>query len=557
MTDGVQGLAVSKAIAQDTARLWTMAEDLPREDSFADWQAHLETDTRGRSEHRQGLPAVVVPGLTLLCHPDPKRVGEVAALPSLGKGQEALLSRHEPHFATPGAALGRPLADPRISRRPLRLTPLPDGGVRLSSADSRTHLEVEGRPVDGVREISADRLERGVPLLLGERTALLLHNMQPTVMRPRDFGLIGESLAMVTLRREIERVADLDLPVLLRGESGTGKELVARAIQRAGARRRRPFLSINMGAVPASLAAAELFGAAKGAFSGADRRRSGYFQQADGGTLFLDEIGEMPLEVQVLLLRALETGEIQPVGDAALRRVEVRVLAATDSDLERAIVEGTFKAPLLHRLSGYEIVLPPLRRRRDDIGRLFFHFLRQELRKIGAEDRLADPGPYGRSWVPANLVARLVAYPWPGNVRQLRNVALQLAVASRGSPHLCVPPRVRDLFSVPDPVPVPRAETPPEPAYREPSDISEEELREILRANRWRLQPTARQLGISRSSLYALIEGSSRIRKARDLSRAEIEDCSRACGGRLERMVEVFEVSKQGLKMRMKELGLR
>ncbi len=533
-----------------------MSEKNPHEDSSDEWQAHLETETRGRSRDRERLPEVVVVGLTVLSHPDPARVGEVAALPRLARGEDAELSRHQPKFAPPDGGIPRPLADPRISRRPLRLIPGPAGSLCLVTTDSPIAVEVDGQPVHEQIEISAKDLEGGVGLLLSDRVALLLHLLRPAVIRPPHFGLVGESSAMVSLRREIERLADLSIPVLLRGESGTGKELVARAIQGAGPRRDQPFLSINMGAIPPSLAAAELFGAAKGSFSGADRKRGGYFERADGGTLFLDEVGDMPPEVQVLLLRALETGEIQPVGAERPHRVDVRLLAATDSDLEHAIATGAFKAPLLHRLSGYEIFLPPLKRRADDVGRLFFHFLRRELEVIGEADRLLDAGPHGRPFIPAALLVGLARCPWPGNVRQLRNVVRQLVVANRGSETLVVPPRVGELLSA-----GPKAEAPEARAaaktYRDPGDIGEEELREALKAHRWQLLPACRHLGISRSSLYALIESSPTIRKARDLSRTEIEASASACDGQLERMVDALEVSKQGLKMRMKELGLR
>src|SRR6185369_2634420 len=198
--------------------------------------------------------------------------------------------------------------------------------------------------------------------------------------------------------------------------------------------------AVNMGAIPPALAAAELFGAARGAFTGADQRRTGYFSQAHGGTLFLDEIGETPPEVQVLLLRALETGEIQPVGAEAPRRVDVRVLAATDADLEEAIAAGRFRFSLFKRQTAYEIRLPALRERREDFGQLFFSFLRQELEALGEAGRLDDPGPRGDPWLPAPLVARLAAADWPGNVRQLRNAARQIAIGNRGAAHAVLPP---------------------------------------------------------------------------------------------------------------------
>jgi two-component system nitrogen regulation response regulator GlnG len=360
------------------------------------------------------------------------------------------------------------------------------------------------------------------------------------------------------------------VPVLLRGETGTGKELVARALHDAGRRRSRAYLAVNMAAIPATLAAAELFGAARGAYTGADRKRDGYFQRADGGTLFLDEVGETPPEIQALLLRALESHEIQPVGSDEVRRVDVRLVAATDADLEGAVAAGRFRAPLLHRLAGYEIRIPPLRSRRDDFGRLFLHFVRQELAELGETDRLANP-PEGRSWIPATLVARLAAWDWPGNVRQLRNAVRQLVIAGRdgGDEGMwlqaerilqeaarAASPADSDPTGAP-PVeisPAPRGE--PRRAYRSPDDVTDDDLLAALRANRWRIQRAAAQLGISRGSLYDKIEKSQRIRKAADLSREEIEACRARCGSDLDAMVEVLEVSKRGLQRRMTQLGL-
>lgn len=521
--------------------------------------------------------ATEVPGLTVLCHPDPERVGEQAALIGLRRDGETLLSRLAPDLKTPDGDDRGPLADPRLSRAPLRLTPAPGDGLTLGAGATRTRLVIGGAAVAGEREITAEELAVGVVLVLGARIALLLHRQQPSVIRPPAFGMVGESAPMVRLRREIERVADLAFPVLLHGESGTGKELVAGAIQRAGPRRDRPYFAVNVAAIPPTLAAAELFGAAKGAFSGADRRRPGYLQRADGGTLFLDEIGEMPAEIQVLLLRALESREVQPVGAEVPQPIDVRVIAATDADLEQAIGDGRFKAPLLHRLASDEIVLPTLRQRCEDVGLLFFHFLRRELGELGEADRLpklgraerADPGRR-RPWVSAELVARLAAYDWPGNVRQLRNVVRQLAVASRGSEVMVVGSRVERMLAEETgsgseiPIPAPQAISPPSRKaraaprkYRDPSEVGDDELIAALRAHQYRLKPAADALGISRTSLYVLIDACALIRKASDLGREEIDAVGERCGGRIEAMAEELEVSKQGLKMRMKELGLR
>jgi len=535
----------------------------------------LQADTRAdSSESVSAADVSLVPGLTILYHPDVRRIGERVPLPGLMSGrEELLLSRGEPVFYQPGSSLLHPLplADPHLSRRPIRLVPGPDrGGVRLICGESSAAVVVNGEAVAGERDLTAAEIDQGAVLLLAQRVVVLLSRIEPVAPCPPRFGLVGESAAMVFLRQEIDRVAGLSIPVLLRGETGTGKELVARACHDAGPRRGHPYLAVNMAAIPPALAAAELFGAARGAYTGADRKRDGYFQRADGGTLFLDEVGETPPEVQALLLRALETREIQPVGGDAPRRVDIRLIAATDADLEQAVAAGRFRAPLLHRLAGYEIRIPPLRARRDDFGRLFLHFLRQELEELGEGHRLAA-GPGGRPWIPAALVARLAAFDWPGNVRQLRNLVRQIVLAGRdGEPGMWLQAErlLQDAARTvarPDSTPAsaPRVELPapaakePRKDYRSPEDATEDELLEALRANRWRIQRAAAQLGISRTSLYDRIEKSSRIRKAVDLSRQEIESCHERCAGDLDAMVEFLEVSKRGLQRRMTQLGLR
>lgn len=530
-------------------------------------------DTRGDSDSISAAHAQLIPGLTILYHPDLGRIGERAPLSGLASGQEERLSRGEPAFHPPGSSLRPPfpLADTHLSRRPIRFVPGPDpGGVRLICGECGSAVAVNGEAVAEERRLSAAEIDRGAVLLLASRVVVLFSRIDPHSPAPPDFGLVGESAAMVFLRQEIDRVAGLNVPVLLRGETGTGKELVARACHDAGTRRNGPYLAVNMAAIPPALAAAELFGAARGAYTGADRKRDGYFQRADGGTLFLDEVADAPPEVQALLLRALETGEVQPVGGGAPVRVDIRLIAATDADLEGAVAAGRFRAPLLHRLAGYEIQIPSLRARRDDFGRLFLHFLRQELETLGEGHRLAA-GSGGRPWIPAALAARLAAFDWPGNVRQLRNFVRQVVLAGRdgkrgmwlqversfndGARPGMRPDRAPAApAAVEKPAPVAKE---PRKSYRSPDDVTEHELLKALRANRWRIQKAAAQLGISRTSLYERIERSSRIRKGADLSRPEIEACHERCGGDLDAMVEILEVSKRGLQRRMSQLGMR
>ena len=527
-----------------------------------DWRegATRLTTTSGGDE---APPPTRVPALTILAHPDARRIGERLALPILALGRNLRLSRLEPVFRpprSPGEA-GRPLAERSISRRPILLAGGGEpGGVVVDVGETRTQVAADGEPMDGRRALSAAELERGVVLLVGRHVVLLLHRMTVPVAEnvPR-FGLVGESDAVVRLCQEIGRLATLDVPVLLRGETGTGKELVARALHDGGPRSAGPFVAVNMATLTPSLAAAELFGAARGAYTGADRRKSGFFESARGGTLFLDEIGETPVEVQAMLLRALENREIVAVGSVEATPVDVRVIAATDARLEEAIATGRFRAPLYHRLAGYAVQLPALRERRDDVARLLCFFLAEELAKLG--ESALDDGK--RPWPPAEVVARLSRHDWPGNVRELRNVARRLAIAGREASERELGAQLDELFGE-SPGTTPAAETVPppgppsegQPSYRQPYEISEEELLEALAAHGWRIKPAAAYLGVSRTSLYSMIDRSTKIRRASQLGAEELADCRRRHGGDVEAMAAELRVSSAGLRHRLRELAL-
>jgi two-component system, NtrC family, nitrogen regulation response regulator GlnG len=502
--------------------------------------------------------------LTILYHSDVRRAGERAILSGLAPGRPVPLSRLEPGFEAPYRSGPRPLLDRCISRSPLMVSREAGGAVTFSVRGSRTRLVVEGVPVPQEHTATPEEVERGIVLELADRVVLLLHTL-PALLPPYSaerLGLVGESEGLQRVRHEIRRVADLEVPVLLRGETGTGKELVARAIHEASPRRNGPCLSVNMGAIPASLATSELFGSVKGSYTNSVRDHLGFFQRAHGGTLFLDEIGEASPEVQVMLLRVIETGEVQRVGAPGLQKVDVRLIAATDADLEEAIEAGRFRAPLLHRLSGYELMIPPLRERRDDFGRLFCHFLAEELRVIGEEHRLIPPEDTAPLWLPTSVVARLARYPWPGNIRQLHNTVRQMVIASRASETVEIGPQIERLLREVAPAPEPEIVAPPPRRraeagdYRSPAEVTETELLEALRANRWEVKPAAEQLGVSRPSLYLLIDKFPTIRKAVDLTREEILEARQACGGSLEAMVDRLEVSRKGLLQRMTQLGI-
>ena len=234
--------------------------------------------------------------------------------------------------------------------------------------------------------------------------------------------LIGDTPAMRALFRAIGRLAQAPLSVLITGETGTGKELVAHALHRESPRSAGPFVALNTAAIPAELLESELFGHEAGAFTGAQKRHVGRFEQADGGTLFLDEIGDMPASLQTRLLRVLAEGEFFRVGGRELIRVDVRVIAATHQDLETLVQQGRFRADLLHRLNVVRLQLPPLRERRADIPLLAETFLRRAARKLGAGAKRFDAG----------AAAALQAMDWPGNVRELQNLCWRLAALAPG-----------------------------------------------------------------------------------------------------------------------------
>jgi PAS domain S-box-containing protein len=234
-------------------------------------------------------------------------------------------------------------------------------------------------------------------------------------------GIIGRSAAIQQTLRQVELVAPTDASVLVTGESGTGKELIARGIHEAGSRSKRPLIRVNCAAIPRELFESEFFGHVKGAFTGAMRDRVGRFELADGGTLFLDEVGEIPLELQGKLLRVLQEGQFERVGEERTRKVNVRVIAATNRDLKQEVREGRFREDLYFRLNVFPIESIALRERRDDIPLLAAHFLRGASRKLKIGDLRLTEGD----------VHRLMQYDWPGNVRELENVIERAAILAR------------------------------------------------------------------------------------------------------------------------------
>ncbi|WP_299687078.1 nitrogen regulation protein NR(I) [uncultured Vibrio sp.] len=235
--------------------------------------------------------------------------------------------------------------------------------------------------------------------------------------------IIGEAPAMQEVFRAIGRLSRSSISVLINGESGTGKELVAHALHRHSPRAKKPFIALNMAAIPKDLIESELFGHEKGAFTGANSVRQGRFEQANGGTLFLDEIGDMPLDIQTRLLRVLSDGQFYRVGGHSAVKVDVRIVAATHQDLERLVHEGDFREDLFHRLNVIRIHIPALRERKQDIEKLTHHFLASAAEELGVEVKALHP----------ETILKLNQLNWPGNVRQLENICRWLTVMASGS----------------------------------------------------------------------------------------------------------------------------
>jgi two-component system, NtrC family, response regulator AtoC len=322
-----------------------------------------------------------------------------------------------------------------------------------------------------------------------EARALRTENRRLAAEKAIGRSLVADTPAMRRLLDAVSRLAPKDITVLVRGETGTGKELVASLLHAESRRAAGPLVRFNCAAIPAELAEAELFGHTRGAFTGAAQARRGFFAQADGGTLVLDEVGELPLALQAKLLRALQEGEIQPVGAGRVEKVDVRVVACTNRDLEAEARAGRFREDLFYRLAVVELVVPPLRDHRDDIPALAAEFARRYAERFGMEDvRLSSA-----------LLAALRSADWPGNVRQLENaVARMVALGSSGE----LGPEAfgRTPAAAPE---EPGAESPPEGtlSLREHLDAVERSLIvKALAAAGGNQSEAARRLGVSRSA---------------------------------------------------------
>jgi transcriptional regulator with GAF, ATPase, and Fis domain len=297
--------------------------------------------------------------------------------------------------------------------------------------------------------------------------------------------IVGQSPALRAVLHRVDQVAGTDVPVLLLGETGTGKELIARALHAGSPRCGRPLITVNCAALPPSLIESELFGHEKGAFTGATQARVGRFELADGSTLFLDEIGDLEPSLQAKLLRTLQDGEVQRLGSSRTRKFDVRIVAATNRDLQATMQEGRFRTDLFYRLSVFPIEIPPLRDRRDDIPLLVWYFIQSRQRGLGRQIKQ----------VPEQSMDRLLAYDWPGNIRELQNVIDRALILSTG-PVL----RLDEAFSV---IPSKRS-TPGEPEVEDLQATERRHIRSVLERCRWTVEgrgQAAERLGVNPSTL--------------------------------------------------------
>ena len=371
------------------------------------------------------------------------------------------------------------------------------------------------------KPLDAEHLRR----VVGQALELSRVSREPAVVavsnpeEERGDAIIGCCPAMLEVFKAIGRVTAQDVTVLITGETGTGKELVARAIYQHGARAKRPFLAINCAAIPENLLESELFGHEKGSFTGAERRRIGKFEQCSGGTLFLDEVGDMPLATQCKILRLLQEQAFERVGSNETIQTDVRVIAATNRDLEEAVVHGKYRADLYYRLSVFTIHLPALRERGDDLPMLVRHYVRRFNRELGREVREVTP----------KAMEHLRRYPWPGNIRELQSVLKQALLRAIG--------------------PVLTAEALPAPASARLAEPRAEADAPFGGATRSPIEAFLRQsLQDSGQDLYQHVH--------RHVDQQLLPLVLQSTGGNQVRAAQLLGITRRTLRVKLRELGL-
>lgn len=498
------------------------------------------------------------PALRLLWHPDQERIGEIAQVPELERaGARLAVSRQGPRFAPPASGAGGQAAldDGQGDPPPFVLLGQPNGEIEIQPGNANERVKVNDELLTVPRRLSVDDLSSGAVIAVAQRFVFLLRYVRDPATPPNDLGLVGVSEAIGTVRNEIRKVAGLDYKdVLIRGETGVGKEEVAKAIVALSARAEKPLVTVNMGALIASTALSELFGHERGAFTGAVEKRDGHFVEANGGTLFLDEIGELVPDVQPMLLRALETREIQALGSRQKRKVDVRILMATDANLEERIAAKTFREALFRRLGHFTINVPPLRARREDVGPLLLHFLKREFEQ--AREPRARVRGIGE-WLPGNVVARAALMPWPRNVGDLRSFASELFIRFRERPRVEVDEWLAQRLHRPKPKAA--IARPGVAVARRPdgATLDLEEFRQVYLDNDCQPVAVAEQLRISTKTVYKVLRENPDIGAvAKDLPTSDLVREYVECGRDIGKLAKRLRTSARSIKARLAREGV-
>jgi two-component system nitrogen regulation response regulator GlnG len=499
----------------------------------------ITSPLQDRFQHTQIL------ALTVLWHPDRSRIGEQHFE---GRPDAAIeVSRYLPMFSHAGSS-GLPLGYGGLSRSPVRISQEADGRISVIPPQTRMAIEINGVAIGEAIKLDRAQLMSGVVLALGRAILICIHLTDCLPQENAIRGMIGVSSAMTRVRTAIQSIAATNTPVLLLGETGVGKEVAAQAIHLLSRQKESPMVAVNMAAMNESLAGAELFGYEKGAYTGAQQARDGYFGEANYSTLFLDEIGNTPASVQPMLLRVLESGEYRTIGGRSSKFSNARVIAATDQDLHNA----EFNQALLRRLEGFVIHLPPLRERREDIGVLILHFLENIRGNSGAPTEL-----------PFDFVSDCVNYAWPGNVRQLAHILNRAVLALHAGQN----PRLVDFVqfrkeleveskSESEPEQGPQARNMPTTRRKSIQDLTDEDVIAALHRNEWEIKASALDLGISRPTMYKLIDAHPAIRHPQEINIEDIKRSLQESGGEIGRCAALLLTPAEALRRYLHVLGL-
>jgi two-component system nitrogen regulation response regulator GlnG len=489
--------------------------------------------------------------LTIAWHSNVARIGDQF----IGTTSEGLieLSRFMPAFRAISSEQ-LPIGHGGVSRDPVRIVRDANDGITICPPKSRMTVELNGKEIQDAFYLSTEQVEAGVILGLGRAVYICIHWMRCLPKHNPVEGFLGVGSAAIMARDLIRLAASSDTTVLLLGETGTGKEVAAQGIHNLSKRSHLKMVSVNMAALNESLAAADLFGATKGAYTGAQAARNGFFYEAQNSTLFLDEIGNTPNNVQPMLLRVLENGDYRPLGATRDMRSTARLITATDQDL----YASSFNHALVRRLESFVIRLAPLRARREDIGLLMIHIL-QHSDVIGV-----DPAQ-----IPTKLLSDILNYEWPGNIRQLSHVFKRalLSLQMGGSPQLIdlvETPKVAISDSVtlrnlaqPAPINFDDTITTATPSERKKlSELTEQDVINAMEKHRWTIQYAAQELGISRPSMYKLIEAHSQIRRIEQIPIEEIRLKMAQTDNDVDECASRLKTPSEALRRHLRGLGL-